>query len=145
MTTEAAADLQRRNVELVEDFLAVMKDQGLAGLDGEVERFWHPDLEWSPGMLSFGRETYRGYGEYREYVAEAARHSSAGGGAFMVDEVVARGDERVLVLGQIRYEDGDGSAPFKSEYALLLQVVDGRFRAGRSFLSHRSAEKAADA
>jgi ketosteroid isomerase-like protein len=145
VSADGTTDVRAAHVELVRSFLDVLANDGLAGVRERAGEYWHPELEWRPGMLSFGREVYRGLAEYREYLDEAMAKADQGPGTLSVHEIVARGDDRVLALGRVSYDSNDGSGPGGYEYGFLAEIEDGRIRSARSFLSHASAQKAADA
>ena len=122
------------NVELVKTFLSYLDQGGVKPIELRLETFCHPDVEWVPAMITYGKERYTGIEEYREYLQQAMRSQ---GGEIDVQEVRAVGPDRVLALAWVRYT-GDGQDIF-SEYALLVRVKDGLFKTIRSFTSHAAA------
>jgi ketosteroid isomerase-like protein len=134
-------EAQQRNVDLVRRFLNYMTDSGLTVDSEEIVSFLHPEVEWTPGMLTFGQRTYTGRDEYRRYVEQAIA-ASADGGYLNIQEIRPVADDRVLVLGWVHHSNSEGPA-FDGEYATLARIEDGLIRSLQSFLSTAEAKRAA--
>jgi ketosteroid isomerase-like protein len=128
-----------QNVELVTSFLGVIRDEGLAAIGPQADRFMHPEVEWSPGVVDFGQTTYRGIDAFREWIRET---TSVSGGPLTIQEVRPVGEDCVLALAYIDYRSKDES--FYSEYALAVRVEDERLREVRAFVSHAKAAEAVE-
>jgi ketosteroid isomerase-like protein len=129
-----------RNVELVMGLFGVIHDEGLAAVGPQADRFIHPEIEWSPGVVDFGQTTYRGIDAFRDWVRKATSLSS---GPTTIQEVRPVGEECVLALAYIDYRSKDES--FYSEYALAVRVEDDRLRDVRAFVSHATAAEVVEA
>ncbi len=136
------ARTEQGNVEMVRHFLNYVADVGPGADPDKVLSYLHPEIEWFPGMLTLGKEVYRGHDEYRKYIAEMSARGSTSS-YLNVDEIRAVGEDSVLALAWVHYEDQD-DPPFDSEYALLARFEDGLIREMRSFLSRVEAERAAE-
>jgi ketosteroid isomerase-like protein len=128
-----------QNAELVERFLVMLRDEGLVALGSHLEHFLHPEVEWTPGLVSMGRTTYQGIEAYREYNLKAASQT---GGKMTIQEVRPVGEDRVLGLAWIDYRSKDER--FYSEWALAMRIEDGKIREMRSFVSHAKAARAVE-
>jgi ketosteroid isomerase-like protein len=131
---------QEQNVELVMGLLTVIREEGLASVGPQADRFIHPEVEWSPGVVGLGEGTYRGIDAFREWIREA---TSLSDGPITIQEVRPVGDDRVLALAYIDYRSKDER--FYSEYALAVRVEDDRLRDVRAFVSHANAAEAVEA
>jgi ketosteroid isomerase-like protein len=131
---------EERNVELVSRFLILLNDRGIEEVDREIETLTHPEVEWTPGLNNFGKDSYRGWDELREYIREALTIKEES--YLNVKEVRALGDDGVLALAWVHYRARTGRT-FDGEYALLVRIEDGRLRSIQSFLSHQAAERVA--
>jgi ketosteroid isomerase-like protein len=125
-----------QNAELVMEFLVVIREEGLGAMEAQAERFMHPQVEWSPGVVTLGQATYHGIDAVREHIRKTA---SVSGGPMTIQGVRPVGDDCVLALAYIDYRSKDES--FYSEYALAVRLEDGRLRDIRAFVSHAKAEQ----
>jgi ketosteroid isomerase-like protein len=129
------------NVALMTRMLNYAGDAGLTRLAEEADSFIHPDIDWYPGLMTFGKKVYRGREEYLAYLAQAARGTTKG--AYInVHEIRPVGEDWVLGLAWVHYENEEGKE-FDSEYALLARTQSGLIRDLRSFSSLAEAERVA--
>jgi ketosteroid isomerase-like protein len=135
LTTQQAV-----NVQLVYRFLALLNEPGADAADRGLEALTHPEVEWIPGMNNLGRYSYRGWDELRDYINDALKGKDTS--LLNVREVRALNEHAVLALASVHYRAKSGKK-YKTEYALLVQIDDGRLRTIQSFLSHRAAERQA--
>jgi ketosteroid isomerase-like protein len=139
-------DTQQQNVELMRRMMILSSDgrSGLEKLAKEAPIFIHPEIEWTPALLTEGKSTYSGIEEYRAYIEEAAGRR-AEGSYLNVQEVRAAGADQVLMLGWVHYDAEDGTR-YDGEYALLARFEDGLIRKLKAFATFAEGEKeAADA
>jgi ketosteroid isomerase-like protein len=129
-----------QNVELVTSFLAVIRDEGLGAVGPQADRFVHPEIEWSPGIVNLRQSAYRGIDAFREWIREA---TSISDGPMTIQEVRAVGEDCMLALAYIDYRSKDER--FYSEYALAMRIEDERLREVRGFVSHEKAAEAVEA
>jgi ketosteroid isomerase-like protein len=129
------------NLALMTRLMNYAGDAGLTRLAEEADSFIHPDIEWFPSVLKYGKTVYRGREEYVAYLRRAARQTT-GSSYINVREIRPTGEDRVLGLAWAHYETEDGMS-FDSEYALLARIEDGLIRELRSFSSLAEAERAA--
>jgi ketosteroid isomerase-like protein len=144
VSTPADAEAQEKNVEFLRRYLSRLNDGGLPAIANETETYIHPEIEWTPGLMSLGKQTYRGRAEFRAYIDEAAERGGTGGnrGFLNLDEIRAVGEDRVLALGWVHHVGADGDT-LDNDYALLVRIEDGSIRWMQSFLSRDEAERAA--
>ena len=128
-----------QNTELAERFLVMLRDEGLVALVSHFEHFLHPEVDWTPGLITMGQTTYHGIEACREYNLKAAGQT---GGKMTIQEVRPVGEDRVLGLAWIDYRSKDER--FFSEYALVMRIEDDLIREIRGFVSHAKAKRAVE-
>jgi hypothetical protein len=129
------------NVALMTRLMNYVGDAGLTRLAEETDSFIHPEIDWYPGLMNFGKSLYSGREEYLAYLAQAAR-GTTDGGYINVHEIRPIGKDWVLGLAWVHYETEEGKE-FDSEYALLARIEQGLVRELRSFSSLAEAERVA--
>ena len=128
------------NAELLRSYVTVLRDEGIAAVNKQFDRFIHPDIEWVPGLITLGQSTYHGADAFRAYIREAAPVSD---GSLTIREVRPVGEDCALALTYIDYKSKDES--FYSEYALAARVKDDQLCELRGFISYAKAEEAVEA
>ncbi len=126
-----------QNAELVMSFLVVIRDEGLGAMEAQAERFMHPQVQWSPGLITLGQPTYQGIDAVRDHIRNTV---SVSAGQMTIQEVRPVGEDCVFALAYIDYRSKDES--FYSEFALAVRLEDQRLRDIRGFISHAKAEEA---
>jgi ketosteroid isomerase-like protein len=114
---------------------------------GEVDAFLakaHPDIEWHAVLerLVEGPENqYRG----REGVGELWRayRTELEGFEIEADEIRDAGDDRVLLLGRIRWRGVASGAPTESPLGMVITIREGMMFKSVDYLNHDEALKAA--
>jgi ketosteroid isomerase-like protein len=113
---------------------------------GELDAFLakaHPDIEWYAVLerLVEGPENhYRG----REGVRRMWRayRTELEGIEIEADEIRDAGDDRVVLLGRIRWRGVASGAPTESPLGLVITIRDGMMFKSVDYLSHDEALKA---
>jgi ketosteroid isomerase-like protein len=136
----SASDLQRHNVDLVRSSVRAGNPRAVYERFDEV---CHPDFEWHPRMVGFGKETYVGKDGFRQYVEDM--EATMDEVDLAVTEVRAVGDHQVLLVGRLRMLGKGSGVPLDTEWALLYRIESGLARSGVAFDSHAEAEEAARA
>jgi ketosteroid isomerase-like protein len=140
VTADAMTEVQRHNVELVR---AAVDIGNLRGVYERFDEFFHPDYEWRPRMVGFGRETYIGRDGFRQYVEDM--EATVDEVDLAVADIRPVGDDQVLVLGRLHMVGKGSGVPMDIEWALLYRAEGGLAKSGVAFDSHAEAEEVADA
>jgi ketosteroid isomerase-like protein len=130
---------QEENANLVMTFMELVRDEGLGASVAQAERFMHPEVEWSPGLITMGQSTYRGIDAVRDHIRRTA---SVSGGGMTIQEVRPVGEDCVLALAYVDFRSKDES--FYTEFALAVRVEDGKLREIRGLVSHAKAAAAVE-
>jgi ketosteroid isomerase-like protein len=131
--------MSRENVDFVRRQL---EDWQRGDLDAYLAKS-HPEIEWYTVLerLVEGPENaYRG----REGVRQMWHDYHAGLEGFQVeaDEIRDAGDDRVVLLGRIRWRGVASGAPTESPLGMVITVRDGQMFRSVDYLTHVEALKA---
>ena len=137
------SEVQERNVELLRSGTELGRREGLRGLYERYDDFYHPDFEWRPRMIGFGKDTYVGRDGFRQYVEDM--EATFDEVQLTTEEIRGIGDDQALFLGRARFVGRGSGVPLESEWAILYRMEDGLARSGIAFDSHSEAEAAAHA
>jgi ketosteroid isomerase-like protein len=113
---------------------------------GDFEAFLaktHPDFEWHTVLerLVEGPESsYRGHHGLRQMWHNY--HVELQGFQAEADEIRDVGDDRVVLLGRIRWSGVASGAPTESPLGMVITVHDGKMLRSVDYLSHAEALKA---
>jgi SnoaL-like domain len=131
-------DVQRRNVELVR---RAVEAGGIRGVHERFDEFCHPDFEWRPRMVGFGKETYVGRDGFGQYVDDM--EATVDEVDLAVGDIRSIGADQVLLTGRLRMVGKGSGVPMDIEWALLYRIEGGLAKSGTAFDSHAEAEEAA--
>ena len=131
--------MSRENVEIVRRQL---EDWQRGDFDAFLAKV-HPDIEWHAVLerLVEGPENqYRG----REGVRRMWRayRTELEGFEIEADEIRDAGDDRVVLLGRIRWRGVASGAPTESPLGMVITIRDGMMFKSVDYLSHDEALKA---
>jgi SnoaL-like domain len=116
----------------------VTAERNLAAIKNE---FFHPDFEWRPRMVGFGKETYVGRDGFGQYVEDM--EATVDEVDLAVADIRAIGEDHVLLTGRLRMIGKGSGVPLDIEWALLYRIEGGLAKSGAAFNSHAEAEEAA--
>ena len=136
-------EARQRNLEISGRLVELYEREGPWAVERHFDEFFHPEFEWSPAVSALGDRIYVGRDGYRTWQQDMEAIAEE---ALQFDfEVSAIDDRVVLVLSRMRIIGKGSGAPAESEYGAVYEMEDGRGVAGRAFLSHEEARRAAEA
>jgi ketosteroid isomerase-like protein len=105
---------------------------------------WDPECEWLPFLTAGveGEGGYRGHDGIRRWFQDTDEMFSEI--EWRVDDVRDLGDDRVLMLGNIRARGRASGAEVSSAIGQLFELREGRLLRGRAYQSHEQALSAAE-
>jgi ketosteroid isomerase-like protein len=129
--------MSQENVDVVRAQFAAL---GHGGLEA-VTRFWHPDIEWRAiegaaddvGLIEGRERLYRYYAEWLELFDD------------LHNDVLETHEVGELIVLRMRVTGRSRSAgvPVELDYALVVELCDGRIIRGREFATVDQALEAA--
>jgi ketosteroid isomerase-like protein len=104
---------------------------------------WDPDCEWHPFISAEveGRQAYRGRDGVRQWFRDVDELFSEV--QWRVEEAHDLGDDRVIVLGQLKARGRTSGAEVESPIGQLLELRGGKIRRGWAYPSHEQVRQAA--
>jgi ketosteroid isomerase-like protein len=104
---------------------------------------WDPECEWHPYFSAQveGSKGYRGHDGVRQWFRDLDEMFSSI--TWEVEKVRDLGDDRFLILGQLRACGRTSGAEVDSEIGQLLEVRGERLLRGWAYFSHDQARRAA--
>jgi ketosteroid isomerase-like protein len=136
VTTEIA----QRNVDLVAAFAAIYEEGGLDGQIDRFDEFCDPDYELVL-TTGLGEERFTGKDGVRAYRDNLFEHFTEARLGFPA-EIRAVGEDRVLVLGDMRLVGRESGVPMEEGYGIVFTVGYQRLLSGYVYSSREEAEEA---
>ena len=129
--------MSRANVELTRDLVEAFNRRDLEAM---TERF-DPEIEWTPGgPAAVERTVYRG----RDEVSEGFAATWESWDVFRLEEHEVRDlGHSTLWLGRTKLRGATSHVEIDQEFAVHLQIDDGKFVRIRGFLAWQEALEAA--
>jgi ketosteroid isomerase-like protein len=125
--------------------------------DAAIQRVREVFRRWNEGERDFDDEafdpeftvhstltgrTYSGEAGVREWAAEIDEQFTDW--ELVIDEVTARREDLVLVVGQIRMTGRQSEVPFEQAASWAVELRDGRLQRLRNFIGHEAAAEFAE-